>query len=65
MGTIPPNWGAEYNLSIGDSGFATLETVIAGESYYNRKKECQDIYQFSNIYIKEFVKDKEINKIIL
>lgn len=65
MGTVRPNWGADFNFSIGDSGFVTLETAIAGEPYYNRKKECQDIYQFSNVYINEFVKDKEINKIIL
>lgn len=65
MGTILPNWGEEYNFKIGDSGFFTLETATAGETYYNRKKGCNDVYQFSNVYIKEFVKDKEINKIIL
>ena len=66
MCTKLPNWGAEYNLEIGDSGYITLQTYIAGESYYDRSTDTQKIIKFSNVYFKDFIKDnKKHEKIIL
>ena len=65
MATVLPNWGAEYNLSIGDSGFITLEEVHAGENFYNRATGQTDTYQFTNVYLKEFIKDQKVDKLIL
>ena len=65
MATVLPNWGPDYCLNIGDSGFATLETVKAGDSYFNRATGQTDIYQFTNVYLKEFIKDKKSDKLIL
>lgn len=65
MCTKLPNWGTEYNLQIGDSGFVTIEQVEAGESYYDRNTEQTVTYKFSNIYFKDFIKDTKQDDIIL
>lgn len=65
MCTLLPNWGQSYILNIGDSGFATVVTVKAGEQYYERLTGEQRIYQYDKTYLQEFIKDKEENKIIL
>lgn len=57
MCTKLPNWGAEYNLQIGDSGFVTTQAFEAGESFYNRKTDKNETVQFTNVYLKEFIKD--------
>jgi len=57
MCTKLPNWGP-YSLNIGDSGFVTVDEVIAGEPFYNRGTMKEDIFQFSNRYFKEFIADK-------
>ena len=36
MCTKLPNWGSEYNLNKGDSGFITMQEFIGGEQYYDR-----------------------------
>ena len=66
MCTKLPNWGEEYNLSVGDEGFVTMQSYIAGEQFYNRKTDKNEIIKFTNVYFKEFIKDnKNIEKIIL
>ena len=66
MCTKLPNWGAEYNLQIGDIGFVTMQTYEAGEKYYDRLTDATYTIKFTNIYFKEFIKDNIItDKIIL
>lgn len=58
MCTKLPNWGP-YVIEIGDKGFITVDTVNAGEEYYDRITGDTVKYMFSNVYFKEFIKDKE------
>ena len=46
MCTKLPGWGIEYNLEIGDSGYITLQTYLAGESYYDRNADIQRKIKF-------------------
>lgn len=64
MCTKLPNWGP-INIGIGDSGFLTYDTIIAGEKYYDRKTGKETIYKFSNIYFQDFLKDDVKTKVIL
>ncbi len=64
MCTQLPHWGI-YNINIGDSGFLTYEEVQAGESYFDRDTQTQKVYQFSNTYFKDFIKDQEKTKEII
>lgn len=64
MCTKLPNWG-DYNILIGDSGFLTIEYVIAGDKYFDRETESERIYKYSNVYFKDFIKDMEKEDIIL
>lgn len=61
MCTKLPNWGP-YIINIGDSGFFTVDYVTAGEEYFDRLSGETVKYMFSNIYFKEFIKDKELVK---
>lgn len=65
MCTKLPNWGSEYILHIGDSGYITLQTFIAGEEFYDRNTEKTSTIKFTNVYFKEFIKDNKIEQIIL
>lgn len=66
MCTKLPNWGAEYNLKIGDSGFVTSQFFTSGESFYNRDTNTSSTVKFTNNYFKEFIKDNpQKDKIIL
>lgn len=65
MCTKLPNWGSEYVLHIGDSGYVTLQTFIAGEKFYDRNTEKMNTIKFTNVYFKEFIKDNKIEQIIL
>lgn len=66
MCTKLPNWGEEYNLNIGDKGFVTMQTFIAGETFFNRVTNKNETIRFTNVYFKEFLKDnKQVEKIIL
>ena len=55
MCTKLPNWGAEYNLQIGDAGFVTMQAYQAGEKYYDRLTDATSTIKFTNIYFKEFL----------
>lgn len=67
MCTLLPNWGVEYDLNVGDSGFITIEYCKAGEKYYDRRFDQFRTIQYSNAYLKEFIRDNilENKKIIL
>lgn len=58
MCTLLPHWGNEYDLEIGETGFLTIQSYIAGEKYYNRHANKEELIQFTNVYLKEFIKDK-------
>lgn len=66
MYTLLRNWGVEYCLNIGDTGYFTLQYYTAGEKYYNRNTDDYQIIKFTNVYFKDFIKDnKQHEKIIL
>lgn len=66
MCTKLPNWGSEYNLNNGDSGFVTMQEFIGGEQYYDRSTESYQTIRFTNVYFKDFIKDNEFeNKEII
>lgn len=65
MCTLLPNWGLDYQLEVGDSGFVTSKEVHAGEPYFDRITGEQKMYQFDKTYLQEFIKDKVTKKIIL
>ena len=67
MCTKLPNWGTEYNLSKGDSGFVTMQEFIGGEQYYDRNTDSYQTVRFTNVYFKDFIKDSiyEDKEIIL
>lgn len=65
MFTCLPNWGVEYNLSIGDKGYVTIQTYVAGEEYYNRYTGNNQVIKFTNVYLKEFVKDNKYKEQII
>ena len=52
-----PNWGSEYDLHMGDTGFLTIQEFVGGEQYYDRK--------FTNVYFKDFIKDNEDSRQII
>lgn len=59
MCTKLPNWGAEYMLKKGDKGFVKLEYYNAGDKFYNRLTGGESTVRFTNVYLKEFIKDNE------
>lgn len=65
MCTLLPNWGAEYEINCGESGFVTEMSVKAGETYYDRLTNEEKVYQYDKTYLKEFIKDKLKTEIIL
>jgi hypothetical protein len=67
MCTKLPNWGTEYNLSKGDSGFVTMQEFTGGEQYYDRNTSSYQTVRFTNVYFKDFIKDSiyEDKEIIL
>lgn len=64
MCTKLPNWSIS-NLHLNDTGFITIEEVQQGEEYIDRITQSKKVYNFSNIYFKEFVKDNKTEDIIL
>lgn len=66
MCTRLPNWQTP-EVFPGDIGFLQLESVRAGEKYFNLSTLREDVYLYTNIYFKNFVKkaDIENSEIIL
>lgn len=66
MCTKLPNWGSEYDLNNGDSGFVTMQEFVGGEQYYDRVTESYQTIRFTNVYLKDFIRDtKNENKEII
>jgi len=67
MCTRLPNWKIP-DIRIGDSGFLEYQTVKAGDEYYNPVLEQTIRYQYSNVYLINFIQKTDIlqnNEIIL
>jgi len=58
MCTQLPNWDISQ-ITIGDIGYITYEDAIAGDKYFDPKTGQFNIYNFTNTYIRDFVKDME------
>ena len=55
MCTKLPNWGSEYHLNIGDSGFLTMQEFLGGEQYYDRNTDFKDFIKDSNYETKDII----------
>ena len=64
MCTKLPNWGS-YNLDIGNSGYLTTQYAEAGELYFDRHEQVNKMFQYTNTYFKEFIKDNNYIKEIM
>lgn len=64
MCTKLPNWG-NYNLDIGNSGYLTTQYAEAGELYFDRHEQVNKMFQYTNTYFKEFIKDNNYIKEIM
>lgn len=64
MLTQPPNWDIP-NIDEGTIGYVTMESVVAGEKYFNRNTNKEDIYRYTQDYLKDFMKEKEQFKAII
>ena len=66
MCTKLPNWGSEYNLKIGDSGFVTMQEFIGGEQYMIEVLNPTKLLGLLMFILKILLKmQKENDKIIL
>lgn len=54
MCTRLPKWKTP-DVNLGDEGFLQTETIKAGEEYYNAVEGKTSVYQYSNVYFKNFV----------
>lgn len=61
MCTKLPNWDVSP-ISIGDEGYVTFEEAVAGENYFNPKTENYHIYNYTNVYFKNFLKEDEFKQ---
>ena len=59
-----PNWDCE-ELPLFVEGFVSFEFVKGGDLYYNPKTSSEGIYQYTNVYFKNFIKDCKQEEIIL
>jgi hypothetical protein len=64
MCTKLPNWG-NYNLDIGQSGYITTQYAEAGELYFDRHDQTTKMFQYTNMYFKEFIKDNKVKEIVI
>lgn len=54
MCTKLPNWG-QRKLEVNSTGFLTLDYVVAGEPYFDRNNQKGKVYNYTQIYFKEFI----------
>lgn len=59
MCTKLPNWQTP-DVQIGDTGFLKYEEVVAGEKYFNPATQTHQVYNYSNVYFENFVKESDI-----
>lgn len=60
MCTKLPNWQTLF-INIGDIGFVEIQTVKAGEEYFNLETQTVSKYQYSNVYFINFILEPNIN----
>ena len=62
MVTVWPNWES-YIPEIGDIGYLTYDSVIAGvDTYYDRSIDSIVKYNFTNLVFNKFVKEQDNSK---
>jgi len=62
MVTVWPNWES-YIPSIGDIGYLTYDSVIAGvDTYYDRNTDSIVKYNFTNLVFNKFVREQDNSK---
>lgn len=64
MCTKLPNWDIS-DIEIGDKGYVTTMSYVAGEKYYDRNSDSQHTIKFTNVYLKDFIKVEQKKEIIL
>lgn len=60
MCTMLPNWNIP-NMNVGDVGFLKFQRVMAGEEYYHPGTGNKQVYNYSNIYILNFMQESDIH----
>lgn len=60
MCTMLPNWNIP-NMTVGEIGFLKHQEVIAGQEYYHPGTGKKQVYNYSNIYIINFMKEQDTN----
>jgi len=60
MCTMLPNWNIP-NMNIGERGFLKYIQVTAGEEYFHPGTGKKQLYNYSNIYIINFMKEQDTN----
>ena len=58
MCTRLPNWNIP-KIDVGDIGYVKIQKVKAGESYFHVATQLTNIFNYSNIYLLNFI--NEIN----
>ena len=58
MCTKLPNWDIP-EIPLKSKGFISIQETQAGENYYNRKQDTKSTYQYSGVYLTNFVKFDE------
>ena len=61
MCTKLPNW-IMPNIEIGERGFLKFQKVIAGEKYFNPETGKKSVYNYTNIYMLNFMKEQDIQQ---
>ena len=62
MVTVWPNWES-YIPNIGDIGYLTYDSVIAGvDTYYDRNTDSIVKYNFTNLIFNKFVREQDNSK---
>ena len=64
MCTKLPNWDLP-EINIGQKGFVTTESYVAGEEYYDRDSDTYKKIRFTNVYLKNFIEIPKNKEIIL
>lgn len=59
MTTVFPNWESRIP-DLGETGYLMYDEVIGGiDTYYNRETKTIEVYNFTNLIFKKFVKEED------
>lgn len=59
MCTRLPNWQSP-TVEVGEIGFLKYQNVVAGESYYDPITGNKEVYNYTNTYFINFIKQSDI-----